>query len=70
MEDSSCTDDTLRLYRELREAGLDNLGVVLQAYLRRTVDDVAARACAAYAERTGRTPRPFVVRAAAGATPC
>jgi proline dehydrogenase len=40
MEDSSCTDDTLQLYRELREAGLDNLGVVLQAYLRRTVGDV------------------------------
>ena len=40
MEDSSCTDDTLRLYRELREAGHDNLGVVLQAYLRRTVDDI------------------------------
>ncbi|HET9323637.1 MAG TPA: proline dehydrogenase family protein [Gaiellaceae bacterium] len=44
MEDSSCTDDTLRLYRELREAGLDNVGVVLQAYLRRTLDDVAALA--------------------------
>ena len=44
MEDSSCTDDTLRLYRELREAGHDNLGVVLQAYLRRTVDDVHALA--------------------------
>ena len=40
MEDSSCTDDTLRLYRELREAGYDNVGVVLQAYLRRTIDDV------------------------------
>ena len=40
MEDSSCTDDTLRLYRELREAGHDNLGVVLQAYMRRTVDDI------------------------------
>ena len=40
MEDSSTTDDTLRLYRELREAGHDNLGVVLQASLRRTVDDV------------------------------
>jgi proline dehydrogenase len=44
MEDSSCTDDTLRLYRELRETGHDNLGVVLQAYLRRTVDDVHALA--------------------------
>jgi proline dehydrogenase len=42
MEDSSTTDDTLRLYRELRELGLDNVGIVLQAALRRTVDDVAA----------------------------
>jgi len=40
MEDSSTTDDTLRIYRELRGAGLDNVGVVLQASLRRTVDDV------------------------------
>jgi proline dehydrogenase len=44
MEDSSTTDDTLRLYRELREAGHENLGVVLQASLRRTVADVAALA--------------------------
>jgi proline dehydrogenase len=42
MEDSSCTDETLRLYRELREAGLHNVGVVLQAYLRRTLDDIEA----------------------------
>ena len=41
MEDSSCTDDTLRLYRDLRAAGLDNVGVVLQAYMRRTVSDIA-----------------------------
>jgi proline dehydrogenase len=41
MEDSSTTDDTLRLYRHLREAGLDNVGVVLQARLRRTLDDIA-----------------------------
>jgi proline dehydrogenase len=40
MEDSSTTDDTLRLYRELREAGHENLGVVLQAHLRRTFDDI------------------------------
>ena len=40
MEDSSTTDDTLRLYRELRETGHDNVGVVLQAYLRRTLGDV------------------------------
>jgi proline dehydrogenase len=44
MEDSSTTDDTLRLYRELRQDGFDNLGIVLQAMLRRTVDDVAALA--------------------------
>jgi proline dehydrogenase len=44
MEDSSTTDDTLRMYRELREAGHDNLGVVLQASLRRTVADIAALA--------------------------
>jgi proline dehydrogenase len=44
MEDSSTTDTTLRLYRELRESGLDNVGVVLQASLRRTVADVQALA--------------------------
>jgi proline dehydrogenase len=44
MEDSSTTDDTLRLYRELREAGHENLGVVLQAYLRRTLDDIRSLA--------------------------
>ncbi|MEP7334532.1 MAG: proline dehydrogenase family protein, partial [Actinomycetota bacterium] len=44
MEDSSTTDDTLRMYRELREAGLDNVGIVLQARLRRTLDDIAALA--------------------------
>jgi len=42
MEDSSCTDETLALFRELRESGRDNVGVVLQAALRRTVADVAA----------------------------
>src|SRR4051812_31563971 len=41
MEDSSTTDETLRIYRGLREAGYDNVGVVLQAYLRRTAEDVA-----------------------------
>ncbi len=41
MEDSSTTDATLRLYRELSAAGRENLGVVLQARLRRTLADVA-----------------------------
>jgi proline dehydrogenase len=40
MEDSSTTDRTLQLYRELHADGLDNLGVVLQAYLRRTLSDI------------------------------
>jgi proline dehydrogenase len=40
MEDSSTTDDTLRLYRELREDGHDNVGLVLQAMLRRTLGDI------------------------------
>jgi proline dehydrogenase len=44
MEDSSTTTDTLRLYRELREDGFDNVGVVLQARLRRTVDDIRSLA--------------------------
>jgi len=42
MEDSSTTDDTLHLYRELREEGHDNVGIVLQAVLRRTASDIAA----------------------------
>jgi proline dehydrogenase len=44
MEDSTTTDATLRLYRDLREAGYDNVGIVLQAYLRRTLEDVRALA--------------------------
>jgi proline dehydrogenase len=40
MEDSSTTDDTLRLYRELRAEGFDNVGVVLQARLKRTLADL------------------------------
>jgi proline dehydrogenase len=44
MEDSSTTDDTLQLYRDLREAGHDNVGIVLQATLRRTLSDIRALA--------------------------
>jgi proline dehydrogenase len=42
MEDSSTTDDALGIYRSLREEGRDNVGIVLQAALRRTLDDIAA----------------------------
>ena len=41
MEDATCVDETLTLYRELREAGLDSVGVVLQCYLKRTLADIA-----------------------------
>jgi len=44
MEDSSTTDATLELYRDLRAAGLENVGVVLQAALKRTVGDARALA--------------------------
>ncbi|MBA3346936.1 MAG: proline dehydrogenase family protein [Actinobacteria bacterium] len=44
MEDSSTTDATLALHRDLQAAGRDNLGVVLQAALRRTVADAAGLA--------------------------
>jgi proline dehydrogenase len=44
MEDSSTTTATLDAYRKLRAAGLDNVGIVLQAYLRRTRDDITALA--------------------------
>jgi proline dehydrogenase len=40
MEQSAFVDATLRIYRRLREAGLDRVGTVLQAYLHRTADDL------------------------------
>ena len=40
MEESCYVDSTLGIYRELRNAGLGNVGVVLQAYLYRTPGDL------------------------------
>ncbi len=40
MEDVACTDATLQLYRQLREEFPGHVGVVLQAYLRRTAADI------------------------------
>ncbi len=40
MEQSRFVEATLRIYRRLREAGFDNVGTVLQAYLYRTPDDL------------------------------
>ena len=39
MEGSNLTEDTIQVFHELRK-GHDNVGIVLQAYLRRTEDDV------------------------------
>jgi proline dehydrogenase len=44
MEDSSTTDETLRLFRELRDEGHPRVGPVLQASLRRTHADAEALA--------------------------
>ena len=41
MEQSSYVDSTLRIYRRLREDGLDRVGTVLQSCLYRTPDDLA-----------------------------
>jgi proline dehydrogenase len=40
MEDARTTDDTLEIYRRIRADGLTNTGVVIQAYLHRSEDDV------------------------------
>jgi proline dehydrogenase len=42
MEESAHVDATLRTYRRLRAEGLDNTGVVLQAYLYRSPEDLRA----------------------------
>lgn len=44
MENSPYTTLTLDVYKELREEGFDNCGVVLQAYLKRTQDDIRSLA--------------------------
>lgn len=40
MEDSSTTTDIIKLYKRLYERYPENVGIVLQAYLKRTVEDV------------------------------
>jgi proline dehydrogenase len=40
MEESRCVDGTLAIYLRLREAGVSNVGLVLQAYLYRTERDL------------------------------
>ncbi len=40
MENSPYTSLTLDLYRKLRAEGLDNVGIVIQAYMKRSEDDI------------------------------
>ena len=40
MEDSTCTDDEVNIYNRLREEFPKRVGLVLQAYMKRTLDDV------------------------------
>ena len=40
MEDSPCTDDEIELFRRLKTEFPANVGLVLQAYLRRTLNDI------------------------------
>jgi proline dehydrogenase len=42
MEQSSVLEPTLRIYRRLRESGRDGVGTVLQSYLYRSENDLAA----------------------------
>jgi proline dehydrogenase len=42
MEESAHVDATFRIYRALRESGHDNVGAVLQSYLYRSENDLAA----------------------------
>jgi proline dehydrogenase len=39
MEDHTCTSDTLEIYKRLRK-DFDNVGTVLQTYMRRTINDI------------------------------
>lgn len=39
MEDHTCTDDTLRIFRSVKEKHM-NVGIVIQAYMRRSEDDI------------------------------
>ncbi len=40
MEDSDCTDTTLEIFRRLKQEFPKNIGIVLQAYMRRTLNDI------------------------------
>ena len=67
MEDAQCTDRTLEIYRTLRAEFPGRVGVVLQARLRRTLDDIDAvtgslanfRLCKGSISSRERSPTPI-----------
>ena len=42
MEDSPCVDMEIEIYRRLKKEFPDNVGLVMQAYMRRTLDDLTS----------------------------
>lgn len=42
MENSPYTDKTLDLYKKLRDEGHEKIGIVIQAYMRRSYDDIVS----------------------------
>ncbi len=40
MENSPYTDSTLKIYKKLRDNGYDKVGIVIQAYMRRSINDI------------------------------
>ncbi len=44
MEDSPCTDMEIEIFRELKQEFPDNVGLVIQAYLKRTYSDIESLA--------------------------
>ena len=59
MEGSAYTEQTLEAVHTLWDIGCRNIGVVIQAYLKRSPEDLTARADARHARsaRQGRLPR-------------
>ncbi len=51
MEDSSCVDDELKLYQKIHDLYPENVGIVIQAYLKRTPKDLEYLAALHSAEK-------------------
>ncbi|HKK81049.1 MAG TPA: proline dehydrogenase family protein, partial [Prolixibacteraceae bacterium] len=52
MEDSQCTSDEIDIYLRLKEEFPENVGLVLQAYMKRTYNDVSNMLLQAHTQKT------------------